>query len=65
MSYNLQRTDIFWIKHVRVRHVSVSDINTTLMITLNYVIFLNYYLCRRANVRVVSGVCVVSVLYRL
>jgi hypothetical protein len=36
--------------------VSMSDIDTTLMITLNYIIFLNYYQCRCVGVRVVSRV---------
>jgi hypothetical protein len=38
--------------------LGVSDTDTTLTITLNYVIFPNYYPCRRVSVHVVSGVCV-------
>jgi hypothetical protein len=34
------------IRRVRIRHVSVSVSDTTFMITLNYVIFPNYYWCR-------------------
>jgi hypothetical protein len=39
----------FWIRRIHVRHVtvSVSDTDTTLMITLNYVIFQNYDRCYR------------------
>jgi len=42
----------------RVGHASVSDTDTdtTPMITLNYIIFSNYYPCRRVGVSVVSGV---------
>jgi hypothetical protein len=29
---------------------------STLMISLNYVIFPNYYQCRRVSIRIVSGV---------
>jgi hypothetical protein len=45
------------IRRVHVRYVSVSMSPTpAIMITLNYVIFLNYYQCRRVSVRVVLGV---------
>ena len=41
-----------------VGHASVSDTDTILtpIITLNYVIFSNYYRCRSVGVHIVSGV---------
>jgi hypothetical protein len=41
-----------------IRRVLVSDttLTPTFMITLNYIIFSNYYWCWRASVRIVSGI---------
>jgi hypothetical protein len=52
---------------VRVRHVSVSvsDTDTTFMVIFNYMIFSNYYRCRRVGVCVVSGVMSISVLHKV
>jgi hypothetical protein len=36
--------------------VSGTDTTPTLIIILNCVVFLNYYLCRRVSIRVVSGI---------
>jgi hypothetical protein len=51
-------TDTSQIRRVRYVSVTVSDTDKTLMITLNYVIFLNYYRCRCVSVCVVSDICV-------
>jgi hypothetical protein len=57
---NLGSTYTFWIKHVRVRHVfmSVFDTDTILMITLNYIVFSNYYWCCCVSVCIISRVYV-------